>query len=49
MTVDGTDCAIAEPWPWKSSFNRQFYSENINGAAVKYEVGVCTSEKLIMD
>jgi hypothetical protein len=41
MTVDGTDCAIAEPWPWKSSFNRQFYSEKINGAAVKYEVGVC--------
>jgi hypothetical protein len=41
MTVDSTDCTIVEPWPWKSSFNRQFYSENINGAAVKCEVGVC--------
>jgi hypothetical protein len=41
ITVDCTDCAISEPWPWESGFNRQFFSHKINGAALKYEVGVC--------
>jgi hypothetical protein len=41
IIVDGTDCAISEPWPWESSFNRQFFSKKLNGAAVKNEFGVC--------
>jgi hypothetical protein len=41
ITGDGTDCAILEPWPWESSFNQQFFSKKLNGAGVKYEVGVC--------
>jgi hypothetical protein len=41
ITVDGTDCAISEPWPWESSFNRQLFSKNLNGEGVKHKVGVC--------
>lgn len=41
VTVDSTDCPISEPWPWESAYNRQFFSQKINGAALKYEVGVC--------
>jgi hypothetical protein len=41
ITVDGTDCAISDPWPWESSFNRQLFLKKLNGAGVKYKVGVC--------
>jgi hypothetical protein len=37
ISVDGTDCPINEPWP----FRPIWYSQKFNGPAVKYEVGVC--------
>jgi hypothetical protein len=41
ITVDCIDCAISEPWPWESAFNRQFFLQKSKGAWLKYEVGVC--------
>jgi DDE superfamily endonuclease len=37
MSVDCTDAPINEPWP----FDKKWYSQKINGPAVKYEVAVC--------
>jgi hypothetical protein len=37
ISVDCFDCPINEPWP----FRPLWYSQKINGPAVKYEVGVC--------
>lgn len=37
MTIDCTDCPVMEPWPFKE----MWYSQKMNGPALKYEVGVC--------
>lgn len=36
LSVDGTDCPLAEPYP----FCKDWYSHKINGPGVRYEVGV---------
>eukprot|EP00171_Calliarthron_tuberculosum_P023094 IDg23094t1 len=36
VSVDGTDCQIAEPRP----FNRGWYSHKFKGPGVRYEVGI---------
>jgi hypothetical protein len=37
ISVDGTDCAVQEPYP----FSKKIFSEKLNGPGLKYEVGVC--------
>jgi hypothetical protein len=37
MLIDGTNCPVFELWP----FEMKWYSQKLNGPAVKYEVGVC--------
>ena len=36
MSVDGTDCPIQEP----QNFNKKWWSHKLNGAGVRYELGV---------
>lgn len=36
MSVDGTDCRVAEPTP----FNSKWYSHKFNGPGLRYEAGV---------
>lgn len=40
ITVDGTDCPIQEPFPWRDGVNCKFFSHKFNGAGLKYEIGV---------
>ena len=37
ISVDGTDCPVFEPYPFKSSM----FSHKLNGPGLKYEVAVC--------
>lgn len=37
ISVDGMDCAIQEIWP----FDKEIFSEKMNGPGYKYEIGVC--------
>ena len=37
LTIDGTDFQINEPSP----FDPMWYSHKFNGAALRYEVGIC--------
>lgn len=37
ISLDCTDCPVMEPWP----FDTKWYSQKMNGPAVKYEVAVC--------
>lgn len=41
ITVDGTDFKIQEPYPWKTEFNRKFFSSKFKGPGLRYEIGVC--------
>ena len=41
MTVDGTDFAIQEPHPYRTNYNRKFYSHKFKRAGLRYEVAVC--------
>lgn len=37
LSVDCIDCPVMEPWP----FDEKWYSQKMNGPALKYEVAVC--------
>ena len=41
MTVDGTDFAIQEPYPYCTNNNRKFYSHKFKRAGLRYEFAVC--------
>lgn len=41
ITVDGTDFPIQEPWPFVKAYNKKYYSHKYDGAALRYEVGIC--------
>lgn len=43
VTVDGTDCPIAEPSPWSSSW----YSHKLNSAALRYELSISLNGDLV--
>lgn len=36
MSLDGTDCPILEPTP----FSKKWYSHKLNGAGIRYEIGL---------
>ena len=43
VSVDGTDCAVQEP----SVFDPMWFSHKINGAGVRYEIGLSVAGEIV--
>jgi hypothetical protein len=41
VTVDGTNCQIQEPWPFKEVNEKWWYSHEFKGPGLRYEVAIC--------
>ena len=40
ISVDCTDCMIAEPYPYEREWSKQWYSSKFKGPGLRYEVGI---------